>query len=119
MSMFLPEEVRRGLDQARAKAARKSARLRVGAGPEAVPILAFGETEFAVDSRNAPSLRGFVDIYDGGRHLYHALIVTSREEGGRRIYEFKRMTQTADAPARDYVRGEDAPVALIPYARLA
>ena len=113
MSMYLPQEVRDGLELARKKSLRKASRLRVLIGEEQVPILRFGDAEFAVDLVNAPSLRGFVDIYDGARHLYQALILASREEGDQMVYEFKRMTATADKPALDYERAENAPVALI------
>ena len=116
--MFLPQEVREGLEQARKKALRKASRLRVAVGNEAVPILKFEDTEFVVDIANAPSLRGFVDIYDGSRHLYQALILASREEGEQMVYEFKRMTATATGAALDYERAEDAPVALIGQAAL-
>jgi hypothetical protein len=113
MSTYLPQEVRDGLEQARKKALRKASRLRVLVGEDQVPILRFGDSEFAVDLANAPSLRGFVDIYDGARHLYQALILASHEDGEQMVYEFKRMTATAEKAALDYERAEDAPVALI------
>ncbi len=113
MSMFLPQEVRDGLAMARAKKAKKDSRLRVGMGPTAVPILSFGADIFSVERVNAPELRGLVDIYDGSKHLYQALIVASAEEGDRMVYEFKRMTATTDGPALDYDRPDDAPVGLI------
>ena len=116
MSTFLPQEVREGLELARKKAMRKASRLRVSVGTEVVPILKFEETEFKVDIANAPSLRGFVDIYDGSRHLYQALILASREEGDQMVYEFKRMTAAADTAALDYERADDAPVAFIGHA---
>lgn len=115
MSMFLPKEVREGLDMARARKAKKDSRLRVGTGPLAIPILSFGSTIFSVERVNAPELRGLVDIYDGSKHLYQALIVASAEEGDRMVYEFKRMTATAGGPALDYDRPDDAPVGLIAY----
>lgn len=113
MSMYLPQDVRDGLELARKKSLRKASRLRVLIGDEHVPILRFGDTEFAVDMTNAPSLRGLVDIYDGARHLYQALILASHEDGDQMVYEFKRMTATADKAALDYERADDAPVALI------
>lgn len=113
MSMFLPQEVRDGLEQARKKALRKASRLRVTVGDETVPILRFEDSAFTVDLANAPSLRGFVDIYDGSRHLYQALILASHEDGDQMTYEFKRMTATADRAPLDYERPDDAPVALI------
>lgn len=114
MSMFLPEDVLRGLEQARMRDLKKKSRLRVGLGPGAVPILSFSEDRFTVPLAEAPHLRGLVDIYEGTRHLYQALIVASDEEGDQMSYEFKRMTQAADKPALDHFRSDDAPVALIP-----
>lgn len=113
MSMFLPQDVRDGLAMAQARKARKESRMRVGSGATAVPILSFGARLFSVDRENAPVLRGFVDIYDGTKHLYQALIVASAEEGDRMVYEFKRMTATQTGPALDYDRPDDAPIALI------
>jgi len=114
MTTFMSEEVRAGLALARARAARKSSRLRVVIEDHIVPILKFSESAFEVDQLNTPKLRGLVDIYDGSRHLYQALIVASSEEGDRMVYEFKRMTATADGPALDYDRPDDAPIALLP-----
>lgn len=113
MSMYLPQEVRDGLEQARKKAMRKASRLRVSVGDEAVPILKFEEGTFAVDLANAPSLRGFVDIYEGTRHLYQALILASHEDGDQMVYEFKRMTAASEKAPLDYERADDAPIALI------
>ena len=113
MSTYLPQEVREGLAIAQARKARKQSRLRVGTGATAVPILSFGSTIFSVERINAPVLRGFVDIYDGAKHLYQALIIASAEEGDRMVYEFKRMTATATGPALDYDQPDDTPVGLI------
>ncbi|WP_212523748.1 hypothetical protein [Actibacterium sp. MT2.3-13A] len=113
MPEFLPKEVREGLERARKAALRKKSRLRVHAGDEIYPVLRFWEDGFALEAERAPHLRGLVDIYEGSRHLYQALIVTSSEEAGERRFEFKRNTAAADRAPLDYDRPDDAPVALL------
>jgi len=114
MTTFLPDDVRKGLEAARKRDQKRKNRLRVGDGPEAFPILRFKETEFALDRENAPQLRGLVDIFDGSRHLYQALIVTAAEDGDQMVYEFKRMTQARDSAPVDYQLDPATPVALLP-----
>ena len=114
MSDFLPKEVREGLEAARkADKARKS-RLRVHAGEDVFPVLRSWNGGFALDAEGAPHLRGLVDLYNGGVHLYQCLIVASGEENGEMIYEFKRNTAAVDKVPLDYYRDEAAPVALLP-----
>ena len=113
MSEFLPKEVREGLELARKRALKKKSRLRVHIGDEIYPVLRLWETGFTLDADEAPALRGLVDLYDGSRHLYQCLIIASQEESGQMVYEFKRNTAVADRPAVDYVREENAPVALL------
>ena len=113
MSEFLPKEVREGLKLARKQALRRKSRLRLHAGGDIFPILRFWDTGFALDIEDAPRLRGFVDVYDGEHHLYQCLIVASEENGGTMIYEFKRSTAAVDKAPLDFVRDEDAPVALL------
>ncbi|MEM7472473.1 MAG: hypothetical protein AAF340_14075 [Pseudomonadota bacterium] len=114
MSTFLSSEVRAGLERARKSALKRGSRLRVHVGEAIFPILRYEGNRFGVDAETAPQMRGLVDIYDGGRHLYQALIVTSRDEDGLRVYEFKRNTMAAEGPALDFVRDEDAPAGLLP-----
>jgi len=113
MSVFLPKEVREGLEQARKQSLLKKSRLRVHTDDDVFPVLRFWETGFALDIENAPHLRGFVDLYDGAKHLYQCLVVASEENRGEMIYEFKRNTATTDSPALDFVKDESAPVALL------
>ena len=114
MSTYLSKEIREGLAAARAKALRKSSRLRVLADGVTYPILRLEDHGFVVPLADAPRLRGLVDVYDGGRHLWQCLIVASEEEGDEMLYEFKRQTAALDGPAADFERDPDAPTALIP-----
>lgn len=117
MTTFVSSEVQAGLDAARRAHLKRSSRYRVHVGDEAFKILKFGSGTFSVDAETAPHMRGLVDIYDGARHLYQALIVTSREEAGTQVYEFKRNTLAASGPARDHFVRPDAPIALLPEMR--
>lgn len=113
MTTYFSKEVQAGLDAARLAALKKSSRLRVLAGDEFHPVLRLWRDGFAVEAETAPRLRGLVDLYDSGRHLYQCLIVASGEEGGEMLYEFKRNTAAADAPPLDFYRDPAAPIALL------
>lgn len=113
MTTFLSREVKAGLEAAQKQSLRKGSRLRVHTGEDIYPLLKFGPSTFSVDADVAPHLRGLVDIYDGGRHLYQALIVASRDEAGLRVFEFKRNTIAADGPALDFYAEPDRPKALL------
>jgi len=110
---FLPKEVAEGLNAARKKSLLKSSRLRVHAGGDIVKVLRYWDTGFAVDLESAPKLRGLVDLYDGGKHLYQCLIVAAEEDGDEMAYEFKRNTMAADKAPLDFVRDANAPIALL------
>lgn len=102
MLEYLPEDVRRGLEAAHSRAARRGSRLCVHVGDSVFPIAKLWATGFSVDVNRVPKLRGLVDIFDGPRHLSRALIIAAGEEGARMTYEFKRETRVTDAPVRDY-----------------
>jgi len=111
--MYLPKDVQAGLDAARKAELKKKNRLRVKAGEDTFKVLRFREDGFTLDVEEAPHLRGFVDLYDGAKHLYQCLVVASVEDNGEMFYEFKRATAASDKPAKDYFVEEDAPVALV------
>jgi hypothetical protein len=114
MSEYLPKEVREGLEAARKAHLRRKSRLRVKTGEEFHPVLRCWENGFSMDAENAPHLRGLVDLYNGGVHLYQCLIVASEEDNGEMLFEFKRSTEAVDKAPLDYYRDENAPVALLP-----
>lgn len=113
MSTYMSKEVREGLQAARLAGLKKSSRLRVLAGEDFHPVLALWETGFSVNAEEVPPLRGLVDLYESGRHLYQCLIVASELDSGEMRYEFKRSTLAADSAPLDYSRDPEAPVALI------
>ena len=114
MSDHLPEAVRKGLEDARVAMLRRSSKLCIHDGDRVHRVLRLWDGGFSVDATDAPRLRGFVDLYDGVRHLYQCLIVAGHREDGEMIYDFKWSTVVSDRPAADFVRADDAPVALIP-----
>lgn len=114
MTTFVSNEVQAGLDAARRAKLKRASRYRVHVGDDVFKILTFGSDKFSVEAERAPHMRGLVDIYDGPRHLYQALIVTSREEAGEQVYEFKRNTIAATRAPLDFEQDEDGPVALLP-----
>lgn len=111
----LPKELRDGLAAAQELAARKAGRrLRVQANGRSFAILRSWPGGFSLAAETTPQLRGLVDIHEGPRHLYRALIVASRLENRELVFEFKRATQvTATAPA-DFERPENPPTAMLP-----
>ncbi len=114
MSEYMSKEVREGLEMARKAQLAKRSRLRVQVGDEIYPILRFSDKSFAIDAENAPHMRGLVDIFDGGRHMYQALIVATSFDGHAMVYEFKRNTVASDRAPLDFERDETAPIALLP-----
>jgi hypothetical protein len=116
MLEFLPQEVRDGLDAARRKQARRSARLRVMLGGETFPILRFWDDGFSVDAGQAARLRGSVDIFDGARHVVQGLIIATTVENGELICEFKRSTMVSDRAPLDFWQDENRPMGYLPKA---
>ncbi|MEM8690615.1 MAG: hypothetical protein AAGG57_01900 [Pseudomonadota bacterium] len=113
MTTFLPKYLADDVRDARLSARQKRSRLRVRIGQKAYPVIDMKPSGFTVAAKDAPHLRGLVDIYDGAIHLFQCLIVASDETDGHMTYEFKRMTAVhADAPV-DFARDPLAPVALL------
>ncbi len=114
MSSFLPQSVRDELAAAQKTARRRRATRVVHIGDEAFAILEMTDRGFCVDLDDAPRLRGLVDIYDGPRHLYQALIVASEQVGDVMRYEFKRNTAAALRAPVDFETANDQPVGFLP-----
>lgn len=113
MSTYMSAEVQEGLDAARKKALRRKNRLHVRIDERVLPILECSDHGFIMDINYAPHLRGFVEIFDGPRHIYNALIVACDEIGGRLHYEFKRATIANDQRPLDYEVAAEQPVGLL------
>lgn len=113
MEAMLSKEILAGLEVARGESRRRASRLQLEVDGRIYPVLRMWKTGFAVAAKDAPSLRGLVDLYEGGDHLFQCLIVASEEEAGEMQFEFKRATAVATAAALDFERAVDAPVAFI------
>jgi hypothetical protein len=116
MSDFPPQSVREELAAAQKLARRRRATRVVHVGDEVYPILEMSERGFSVDAEDAPHLRGFIDIYDGPRHLYQALIVASEQDGDLMRYEFKRNTAALSHAPVDFETPGDEVAGLLPLA---
>jgi hypothetical protein len=115
MLEHLPIEVREGLAAAQDRAARKNrSRLRVQAGGQVFPILRVWSGGFSLAAEKTPHLRGLVDIHDGARHLYQALIVASRLENRELVFEYKRSTAVTDTVPADFERETPPPAGFLP-----
>lgn len=113
MTTFLSKEVQVGLDNARIAALASGSRLRIKADGKTYAILRMWKTGFSMARASAPSLRGFVDLYDGSIHLFQCLVVASDEAAEEMQFEFKRLTHVSYTPPLDFERNTQAPVALI------
>ena len=80
MYTFLPDAVRQGLEEARKAALKRKDRLSVHDGDDTYRIRRFWDGGFALDLEGSDRLRGRVDIYDGPKHLYTCLVMSSVDE---------------------------------------
>lgn len=113
MYSFLPEAVRLGLEEARKSALRRKGRLAVHDGDKTYRVRRLWDGGFALDLDATDKLRGHVDIYDGPKHLYQCLVMSSADDGDERIFEFKWITPAATQAPVDFVRPDFVPAGLI------
>jgi len=113
MDTYFSKDVLAGMRRAEDKARRKKNRLRIHASDEIYPVLRSWSGGFSLPAEQAPNLRGFVDLYDGPKHLSQCLIIHSKIEACEMIYEYKRHTAVGDAMPVDFVKDPDAPIALL------
>ncbi|MEE9454523.1 MAG: hypothetical protein V3V13_09105 [Paracoccaceae bacterium] len=113
MEAFFSKDVLAGLEMARMQDAMKKNRLRVHVGGAIYPIYKMWDDGFSMMAETAPHLRGFVDLFEGSRHLLQCLVIHSEADGYVVNYEFKRSTIAKDEAPKDYFVDENAPVALI------
>jgi len=113
MEEFLSKEIQAGLAAARMASLRKASRLRLEVDGDVHRVLRLWKTGFSIAAEDAPRLRGLVDLYDGGVHLFQCLIIAGEEEDGEMRYEFKRATAVSDRAPLDFERASDAPAGLI------
>ena len=116
MSEFLPEAVRQGLQDARRMSLQRGNRLCVHDGDNVLRIRRFWAEGMALDASASETLRGRVDIYDGMRHLYQALVIGSRVEGPDCIFDFKWLHLVTETAPVDFARLDTTPAGLLPRA---
>ena len=114
MTTFISDDVRSELNAARLAGLKKTSRPKVRVGEQYFPVLRMWRDGFTVEADAVPDLRGLVDLFDGGRHLYQCLIIASEPEAGERRYDFKRNTAASDSAPLDHYREPEAPVGLLP-----
>lgn len=113
MEQHVPEAVLAELAAARAKPKGRKHRLRVKADERVFPVLKVWRGGFSVPAEDTPKLRGFVDLFDGGRHLASCLVMASHEETGVMHYEYKRVTRAQMQGAVDFEIDTQAPAGLL------
>ena len=113
MDSYISPEVRKGIQVAQEKALQTSGRVSVHVGDEAFSIDRLWDSGFEIDRLRDPKLRGAVDIYDGPKHLFSALIIYSELEGEAMRYEFKQVSQAREHAPIDFVQEQSAPIALL------
>jgi len=115
MSEFLPESVLRELAAARGSSRGKRSHMKLRTGGQEFTILRYWNGGFALDASDAPPLRGLVDVYESDTHICRALIVTSAEGDGERVFDVKLSTPASGtAPPADFVRERPEPAGLLP-----
>lgn len=113
MDAYFSKEVLEGIRRAQDKAMAKQSRLRIHTDDKIYPVLRSWPGGFSLKIEDAPNLRGFIDFYDGSRHLAKCLIIYSAREGAEMIYEYKWHTSVGDPKPVDFVIDPEAPVALL------
>ena len=115
MANFLPEAVRKGLEEAQKAALKRSNRLCIHVGDDVYRVNRLWDGGFSMAAKDAPKIRGHVQIYDGPRHLYQALVVASRDEEEERVFEYKWHQAALDRPAADFAMKQDMPAGLLTH----
>ncbi len=99
----LSDEIHQALSKAR------HGQWRVQMGKASFPILRLTGRGFVLAAEDAPGLRGFVDLYDGQRHMFNCLVVACGIQHGEAVFEYKRKSPLMTAPPADFE--QDAPTA--------
>lgn len=116
MTDYLPDAVMKGLQDARRASTQRGNRLCVHDGEDVLRIRRMWADGMAMDADAFDKLRGRVDIYDGMRHLYQALVVGSRVEGGECVFDFKWLHLVSETAPLDFAQLDATPAGLLPRA---
>lgn len=113
MNDYLPDAVTKGLQDARKHSLARGKRLCVHDGDNVYRIHRFWQDGMALDETICDKLRGRVDIYDGARHLYQALIIGSQVTGGETLVSFKWLHPVRDSAPLDFAPDVAVPAGLL------
>ncbi|KQI69274.1 hypothetical protein AN189_06900 [Loktanella sp. 3ANDIMAR09] len=113
MNDILPDAIRKGLQEARRVSLDRGERLCVHDGDDVYRILRFWQDGMALDAGACDKLRGRVDIYDGARHLYQALILGADVTDGECHFRFKWLHPVRQTAALDFESELRAPAGLL------
>ena len=89
-------------------------RLRLRAGAASIDVVEAWKDGFALARKGPQPRRGFVDLFDGARHLFHGLVYQTGETPDKTIYAFKVTRKAGLSQPLDFAADPTAPVALIP-----
>ena len=110
MLEYLPKELRDEIAFAQTRALKKKSRLRVELAGQSFAVLRMWEDGIAIEPVQLTHWRGVAEIYDGGRHIFQALIVASSLERDELICTFKRLNSVSEKPPLDFWYDQNAPV---------
>ncbi|MEX0968938.1 MAG: hypothetical protein WD046_00685 [Paracoccaceae bacterium] len=110
---YLSKEVLDGLRSAERRGLGRKHRLRIQVDGKTYPILDLWDDGFAIAADVAPTLRGYVDLYDGARQMAQCLIMRADEDGDVLTYTFKWRTEVFASPPVDFERDPETPVAYL------
>lgn len=113
MNDYLPDAVMKGLQDARRASAQRGNRLCVHDGEDVMRIRRMWADGMAMDAGACDKVRGRIDIYDGMRHLYQALIVGAHVEDGECVFDFKWLHLVSDTAPLDFATLDTAPAGLL------
>lgn len=109
MDEFVSQDIVTGLAKARARPVGRKRRLRLQVGESVFPVLDVWKGGFSVSKEDCPNLRGFVELYDGTRHIASCLVVCAKQDDDVMRYEYKRVTRAQMEGAKDFVVDLTAP----------
>jgi len=112
MDGYLSDVVAQALRDARRNESVKRSRLKVVVGEQTYPVLRIDDHGFSIAADAPPSIRGYVDLYDGPKRLGRQLVVLARHANGVAAYEYKLQSAEGEAPA-DYVREREKVAGLL------
>ncbi len=83
-------------------AGRRGDQLFMESGSRRFPVVAMGPDSCLIDAPEGWTPRGFVDIFEGDRHVEQCLILLAAPEGPFLRCSFKQRTASRTEPPRDF-----------------